>query len=120
MDLVKNVKRMFANSDGHVHLLAASIRSLEQLLYCFALETELVTAPGRVLEQWAAKELAMPDPEFRYSSRGKPIPYQELDLEQPWEGFDIQHELTRKGIERFTADYHAIVSDSRGGSDLPR
>src|SRR5215470_15465358 len=34
MDLVRNIKRMFAQSDGHVLLLAASIRTLEHLLYC--------------------------------------------------------------------------------------
>jgi len=43
MDLVKNMKQMYATGDGHVAVLAASIRNLEQLLYCFYLETELVT-----------------------------------------------------------------------------
>jgi hypothetical protein len=41
---------------------------------------------------------------------GKPIPYEELDLEQGWEKFDIQHELTRKGVEKFAADYRATLS----------
>ncbi len=39
----------------------------------------------------------------------KPIPYEELDLEQGWETFDIQHELTRKGIKKFAADYRATL-----------
>src|SRR6476646_7408575 len=55
MDLVKNVKRMFSKGDGHVLVLAASIRSLEHLLYCFALETELATVPAKTLELWASK-----------------------------------------------------------------
>src|SRR5262249_30588459 len=50
MDLVKNVKRMFSTGDGHVFVLAASIRSLEHLLYCFALQTELATVPAKILE----------------------------------------------------------------------
>jgi transaldolase len=33
-----------------------------------------------------------------------------IDLERPWETFDIQHELTRKGIEKFAADYRATLS----------
>jgi transaldolase len=41
---------------------------------------------------------------------GKPIPYEELDLEQGWERFDIEHERTRKGIEKFTADFRATLS----------
>jgi transaldolase len=110
MDVVKNIKRMFSKGDGHVLLLAASIRSLEHLLYCFMLETELATVPGKILEQWANKNFPMPDKQFQYKSSGKPIPYEELDLEQPWETFDIRHELTQKGIERFAADYRATPS----------
>lgn len=112
MDVVKNIKRMFSKGDGHVLVLAASIRSLEHLLYCFALESELATVPAKVLQQWADKDFPMPDKEFQYKSSGAPIQYEELDLEQPWEAFDIQHELTRKGIEKFVADYRATLSRS--------
>jgi transaldolase len=112
MDLVKNIKQMFRNSDGHVLVLAASIRGLEHLLYCFQLESDLVTAPAKILEQWAGKGFPMPDKEFVYKPPLKPIPYEEVNLEQPWESFDIQHELTRKGIEKFAADYRATLSRS--------
>jgi Transaldolase/Fructose-6-phosphate aldolase len=47
MDVVRNIKQMFLKGDGHVLVLAASIRSLERLLYCFVLETELVTCLRR-------------------------------------------------------------------------
>lgn len=47
----------------------------------------------------------MPDKQFQYNASGESIPYKELDLERPWETFDIQHELTRKGIEKFATDY---------------
>lgn len=43
---------------------------------------------------------------------GKSIPYEEVDLERAWKTFDIQHELTRKGIEKFAADYRATLSRS--------
>ncbi len=110
MDLVKNVKRMLAKGDGHLQVLAASIRSLEHLLYCFHLETELVTVPAKVLEAWAGKGFPMPGQGFEYQASGKPIAYQELDLGRSWESFDIQHELTRKGIEKFVADYRSTVA----------
>jgi transaldolase len=29
MDLVKNIKNMYRNGDGHVHVLAASIRQID-------------------------------------------------------------------------------------------
>jgi transaldolase len=94
MGVVRNIKRMFPEGDGHVLVLAASIRSLEHLLYCFAIETELATVPAKILEQWASKNFPMPDKQFQYKSPGKPIPYEELDLET----FYIQHELTRKAL----------------------
>ena len=110
MDVVKNIQRMFSKGDGHVLVLAASIRSLEHLLYCFALNADLATVPAKTLEQWANKQFPMPDAQFQYKASGKPIPYEELDLEQSWERFDIQHELTRKGVEKFAADYRATLS----------
>lgn len=112
MDVVKNIKRIFMKGDGHVLVLAASIRSLEHLLYCFVLETELATVPAKILELWASKNFPMPDKQFQYKTSGKPVPYEELDLEQAWEKFDIRHELTRKGIEKFAADYRATLSRS--------
>ena len=112
MDVVKNIKRMFLKGDGHVLVLAASIRSLEHLLYSFMLETGLATVPAKILELWASQNFPMPDKEFQCKSAGKSIPYEELDLEQGWEAFDIQHELTRKGIDKFAADYRATLSRS--------
>ncbi len=110
MEVVKNIKQMFQKGDGHVLVLAASIRSLEHLLYCFALETELVTVPAKVLEIWANRGFPIPDKQFQYKASAKSIPYEELNLERPWETFDLQHELTRKGIEKFAADYRATLS----------
>jgi transaldolase len=112
VDLVANIKRMYAVGDGHVAVLAASIRNLEQLLYCFSLETDLVTVPAKVLDDWARHGFPMPDGNFKYTVTGKPILYQELALDQPWQSFDIQHELTRKGIEKFVADYRATLSQT--------
>jgi transaldolase len=112
VDLVANIRRMYAEGDGHVAVLAASIRNLEQLLYCFSLETDLVTVPAKVLDDWARQGFPMPDGNFKYTVTDRPILYQELVLDQPWESFDIQHELTRKGIEKFVADYRATLSQT--------
>jgi len=110
MDVVRNIKQMYARGDGHVLVLAASIRSLEHLLYSFVLETELVTVPAKILELWSNKNFPMPDKQFQYKTSGRPIPYEELNLERAWATFDIQHDLTRKGIEKFAADYRATLS----------
>ena len=54
MDLVRNIKKMYEAGDGHVHVLAASVRTLNYLLGAFALQAELATAPSKVWEEWAA------------------------------------------------------------------
>jgi transaldolase len=118
IDLVKNIKTMYRNGDGHVHVLAASIRQLDHLLASFALEVELVTVPAKVLEKWATSNFPMPARDFSYkavNASGEPlktIPYKQLDLNLPWQSFDIAHELTTKGIQKFVADYRSTLKDS--------
>ena len=88
---------------------------------CFAsffLGAELATVPGKVLQEWAAAGFPMPDQDFKYKAvdaKGKPvkpIPYKELDLNLPWESFDLAHELTTKGIQKFVADYQSTLRRS--------
>jgi transaldolase len=109
MDLVGNIKKMYERGDGHVHVLAASIRNLDHLLCSFAFGSELATVPTKVLEQWAKAAFPLPDREFIYNAPLKPIAYRELDLGQQWESFDISHELTTKGIQKFVADYEKTL-----------
>ena len=110
IDLIRNVKRMFAKGDGHVLVLAASIRSLDHLLACFALETELATVPAKVLTMWAENNFPLPGDGFSPKYAGRPIPFEEISLEQPWESVDIRHELTAKGIAKFVADYRKTLA----------
>src|ERR1700720_3159628 len=99
MDLVRNIKKMYERSDGHVHVLAASIRTINHLLCSLFLDAELATVPSKVLQEWAAAGFPVPDYNFKYKpvdAKGKPlepIPYKDLDLTLPWESFDLAHEL---------------------------
>lgn len=118
MDLVKNIKAMYRNGDGHVHVLAASIRHLDHLLASFALDAELVTVPANVIDKWATTNFSMPDRNFNYKAVGadgealKALPYEELDLNLPWQSFDLNHDLTTKGIQKFVADYRSTLKRS--------
>jgi transaldolase len=118
MNLVRNIKKMYEHSDGHVHVLAASIRTVNHLLCSFALSAELATVPTKILDEWAATGFPMPRHDFRYrgvdsSDRSlKPIQYKELDLNLPWQSFDAAHELTTKGIQKFVADYQSTLRPS--------
>jgi transaldolase len=118
MDVVKNIKKMYKDGDGHVYVLAASIRHVDHLLAAFALGVELATVPEKVLVEWAAKDFPMPDQSFSYkavSASGeplKPIPFRELDLKLPWQSFETKHELTDTGIRKFVADYRSTLKRS--------
>jgi transaldolase len=118
IDLVRNIKKMYERGDGHVHVLAASIRTVSHLLCSFALGAELATVPTKILEQWAAMGFPMPDQDFKYKGIDasgmalKPIPYRDRDLDLPWEAFDIAHELTTRGIQKFVADYQSTLRRS--------
>lgn len=112
MDLIKNAKRMLDKGDGHLLILAASIRSVEHLMYALQLDADLATVPAKILTEWADRGTPLPDANFKYEAKGKPIPYERLDLSQPWEKFNLQHELTTKGIDKFVADYKKTLADA--------
>jgi transaldolase len=109
VDLLQNIQRMYASGDGHVFVLAASIRSLQQLLRCFQLGVDLVTVPAKVLTEWAAAGSPQPDERFEYKPTGAPIAYRQLDLNQPWQRYDIGHQLTTNGIRKFVEDYRSTL-----------
>jgi transaldolase len=118
MDLVRNIKHMYEQGDGHVHVLAASIRHLKHLLGSLASRAELVTAPGKIWEEWAASSFPLPGADFVYQGMDmadrplKPIAQKSLDLSRGWESFDIRHDLTTKGIQQFVADYKSTLKQS--------
>jgi transaldolase len=118
MSLVANIKKMYALGDGHVHVLAASFRKVDHLLQSFALKAELATSPVKILEEWAADGMPLPDRNFSYKAEDengkalREIPYKELDLNRSWESFDLHHELTDKGIKRFVDDYKRTIKSA--------
>jgi len=71
---------------------------------------DLLTAPAKILTAWADKGLPLPEANYEYRSTW-PIPYEELDLTRPWESFDIAHELTTKGLDKFATDYRKTLAE---------
>jgi len=69
-----------------------------------------LTAPAKILTAWADKGLPLPEANYEYRSTG-PIPYEELDLTRLWERFDIAHELTTKGLDKFATDYRKTLAE---------
>lgn len=111
MQLIANILRMYESGDGHVQVLTASVRTLEHFLYALTLKSDIITAPAKVLKEWAKAGMNVPGPDFQYSVGGlKPIPYQAIDLNKPWKQYNIFHELTDVGIERFAADWNSLLA----------
>jgi transaldolase len=112
MDLIANIMKMYAKGDGHVEVLTASVRRPEHLLYALRLGSDIITAPYDILKAWGEQGMPMPGPEFQYDAKGlRPIAYQELDLSRKWQDFDLRHDLTDKGMEKFSADWNALIRE---------
>ncbi len=110
MDVIGNIGRMYQAGDDHTETLAASIRNMEHFKQSLALGADIITVPFSILKGWGEAGMPLPGPDYNYDAGElKPIPYQELDLTQPWQSFDIKHELTDKGIDRFTADWNSLI-----------
>jgi transaldolase len=109
MCLVKNILKMYHAGDGHIQTLAASVRNLDHLFYALKIACPLITVPFKVLEEWQKKDFFVPDGNFTYQPDNlKPIPYREISLGKNWQEYDIYHELTDKGIERFCNDWNSL------------
>lgn len=110
MDLISHILQMYRKGDGHVMVLTASVRKMDHLFYALKLGSDIMTAPFNVLKEWAEKGLPMPGDDYVYRPGGlKSIPFKEIDLTKNWQSYDIGHELTDKGMERFSADWNALI-----------
>lgn len=111
MSFIKNTIEMFAGTDGHVQPLVASVRSLDHFLYSIKLGAPLITAPGKILQEWVTADRLLPEESYEYNAGDKtPVPYEEHDLSADWRSFDLSHPLTTAGIERFANDWNAVLT----------
>jgi len=110
MDLIANILTMYRKGDGHVEALSASVRTLDHFLCAVKLGSDIITAPFAVLKEWGEKGLPMPGDDYRYDSHGlKPIRHKNISLSENWQDYDIYHELTDIGIEKFSKDWNSLI-----------
>lgn len=110
MDIIENIIHMYENSDHHVEVLTASVRTLDHFLYAIKLGSDIITSPFKILKVWAEKGMPIPNGTFKYFVPNlKPIPYLEIYLNKPWQEYNINHELTDNGIEKFSADWNSLL-----------
>lgn len=106
MDLIRNIIMMYRLWNSHVQVLGASIRGLDHLFSCLVSGVDIVTLPIKTIEEWATGYGTSKNPnEYSFASSDlRPIPFVELP-EQDWILYDIHHELTDKGIQKFSEDW---------------
>ena len=107
MDLIANIMKMYSEGDGHVEVLTASVRSTSHIEEAMKLKSDILTAPLKVLSEWS-----LSPPKIGGDKEGvlRPIPYQEISLDKPWQDYNIQHDLTSSGLAKFAADWNALIN----------
>lgn len=114
MSLIKNILSLYKEGDGHIEVLTASVRSLDHFLAALAFGSDIITAPAKILKEWEEKGMPIPDETYQYSQGAlKDIPYKKFPISRNWQAFNIAHELTDKGIDRFAKDWDTLVSKNK-------
>jgi transaldolase len=111
MDLINNILKMYRSKNTHVEVLAASLRNIDHLLYALKLGVDIVTAPFEVLKEWVYQGFPIPHDTYHYNYGNlEKIPYRHINLDKNWEEYNITHELTTKGIQRFSNDWNELLT----------
>ncbi len=111
MDIVKNILTMYKEdqSDGHVMVLAASIRNGEQLSESASVGSDIATSYFAAIKEWVeAGKPVKNSQEFKHDDLEN-IEYQEISLDKNWQDYNISHEMTDDGLIRFANDWNALL-----------
>jgi transaldolase len=108
MSLIKQVQDFYTSIDSHVELLGASVRSVDHMMACMAYGVPILTASGKTLREWANTGKQQPDAAYTYVPKGTLVTSPEPSLAKKLEEFDLRHELTEAGIQRFVNDWRQL------------
>jgi transaldolase len=112
-DLIKNIQSMYKDWNSHVGVLGASIRSVDHIKLCIDEEIAAMTIPFKLIKE-VCNNTVPPRPTATPPNLGgdephlTPIEFKKLE-ELPWSEYNIEHELTKKGLEKFAADWNALI-----------
>lgn len=108
MSLVFNIEQMYREEgDGHVMVLAASIRSLEHVMLCLSRNIDIITSGPGVYKTWAEQGCVVPDETYQHITERETILYRSGLLSQS--DLNIQHDLTDAGLQRFADDWNNLL-----------
>jgi transaldolase len=119
LDVIRNIRQMYDEFDAlrnisrcHVEILAASIRSLDQILGAIANGADIITAPMSAFQAWVdARSDKSPVAPIRPATL-KPLEYQELEYQDDFSLYAIDKDaegLLHQGLMRFVKDWKSVV-----------
>ncbi len=112
ISLISNILKSYRkDKENHVEVLAASVRNLPHFLSSLSLECDIITAPFSVLSQWAQNGCPIPNNSYIYKTDLKNIPFDNsINFSKDWRKISLENELTKKGIEKFCADWKMLIA----------
>lgn len=109
VDVVRHIINMYQNSDHHVEVLAASVRTLDHFVRSIELGADCITAPFSILSDWATAGFPLAATNQVPQEALHPIEFSQIDLNKPWQEYNITHELTSTGLQKFVDDWNSLV-----------
>jgi transaldolase len=106
ISLIENISRLYSSGDGHVEVLAASIRSTSHLKRLLELSVDIITAPIELFEKYVREQSLAVDVKAL-----EEIPYVGYSLEKNIGDYHIHHPLTDVGLEKFVKDWKSILRE---------
>lgn len=111
IDLIQNIVEMYKKGDGHVEVLAASIRSIDSIADAIGVGADILTGYFKSIKEWAQAGMPVSTPEQIASRPGNKIEYQEISLEKNWQEYNISHPKTDDGLKRFAEDWNKTLGE---------
>lgn len=110
-DLLLNIQKMFKEQNSHVEILAASVHSVFDIAHVIEAGMDIITIPFDDIPAWieAGRPFDTSSLEPKDITKLAPIEYKELDLNKDYTSFNIQHDLTDKGLATFAGDWNALL-----------
>lgn len=119
LDIVRNIRHMYDEFDTvrkvsscHVEILAASIRTLDQMHGSIVFGADIITAPLSALQAWVDAGSNRFPAQPQRPANLKPIEYQVLNYEEDFSVYSIDRSdngLLYQGLTKFVKDWQSVV-----------
>lgn len=111
MDLVKNILEMYKKGDGHVTVLSTDVGTIDHFLCSLFYGVAVISAPLRILKVWYDRGMPLPRENYAYEPEElRPLLYSDIDLNAPWEKYNIQHEMTQMSIQEAFSHWRELIT----------